>query len=340
MTEIRDYVLAQPIFETHNHQGGFSAHDWNAKCFEEFVAYGTADFAVAGFPWGDVQGDKEKFFQAWPYVRTTGYGQAVELGCKELLGLDYTLENADAITAGVRNLAQGKTNRQVTEELFEKANVGWTINDCNWGVPDTIKALASDDYPDSFRFVIRFEHGHKKGRSSAGANLDNIQYLEKSLDVSIHSLSDLDNALDIFAQQAMDTGKLAGYKIGLAYCRELDFDDVPKAAAEKVLADVLNERIRTPKTTKIPNRWLTTLSIAFFRGQRHLMYLSRSIPVIWQGAIRTFARVTLGHSYRFFRNTKTSNLMSFTHPGLTRISSLLWASSSQMSTLTCAGHGR
>ncbi|HHH75398.1 MAG TPA: hypothetical protein ENL03_00055, partial [Phycisphaerae bacterium] len=240
MSEIREFVMAQPLFETHNHQGGFSVHNWDEKSYEEFASYATADFGSAGCSWNEVLGNNEKFFATWPFVRTTGYGRAMELGCRELLGLEYTLENVDAITAGLRNLAHGKTNKQVTEELFAKANVQWTINDCNHGVPDTIKALEGDDFPESFRHVIRFEHGHKGWRGPAGASLENIKHLEEKFNVSIQSLSDLDDTLNLYAQQAKETGKLAGYKIGLAYCRELNFDDVPATAAENVFTDVLS----------------------------------------------------------------------------------------------------
>ena len=50
MNEIRALVMNEPLFETHTHQQGCAAHDWERKTFDEFIAYGTADLATAGAP--------------------------------------------------------------------------------------------------------------------------------------------------------------------------------------------------------------------------------------------------------------------------------------------------
>jgi len=231
------------LFDSHDHQGGFSGHTWDdgSKCHEEFLGYATADLAVAGAPFKGIAdgGDPADVFRGWPFVRTTGYGQAAELGCRELFGLDYTEANAPAITEAIADMGRGKTSAQVHEELFARANVCGVINDCVGGVPGSLDALDGSDFPDAFKFVIRFESSKGMDMAQAGTTLETIQLIEKSFDVGITSLAGLDAALDLYAQKASENDRLAGYKIALAYCRRLDFDQTSPAAAESVFGAVL-----------------------------------------------------------------------------------------------------
>ena len=98
MTSIRDFDASEPLFETHTHQNRFNNHPWATKNYEEFVQYGTADLATASNrSWEDLV-KSDQVFDYWRFVATTGYGQAAQLGCRDLFGLDYTQENAPAIT--------------------------------------------------------------------------------------------------------------------------------------------------------------------------------------------------------------------------------------------------
>jgi len=47
MTDIREFVMSEPLFETHNHQRGFSEHDWETKTWRELLGYADADVHVA-----------------------------------------------------------------------------------------------------------------------------------------------------------------------------------------------------------------------------------------------------------------------------------------------------
>jgi uncharacterized protein len=245
MSSIRDVVMGLPLFDSHDHQSGFRAHTWDdgSKCYEEFLSYATADLAVAGAPFKGIAagGDPADLFRVWPYVRTTGYGQAVELGCHELFGLDYTEANAPAITEAIAELGRGKTSAQVYDELYARANICGVINDCNHGVPGNLDVLDGGNFPKIFRFVIRFANGHKMGRTPAGGTVECVQKIEEGLDVSITTLADLDAALDLYAQKASEHKQLAGYKIGLAYCRRLDFDETSPAAAEAVFSAMMQD---------------------------------------------------------------------------------------------------
>ena len=49
--------------------------------------------------------------------------------------------------------------------------------------------------------------------------------------ISIHRLSDLDRAMDQYAQKARDAGKLGAFKCGLAYLGNLQFDNSSSIAA-------------------------------------------------------------------------------------------------------------
>jgi len=98
MSEIKDFVFNEPLFETHTHQNVFKAHNWKEKNYEEFIQYGTADIATATGKSFEEIVKEGRLFDIWNFIRTTGYGQATEYAVKVLLGLDYTKENASLIT--------------------------------------------------------------------------------------------------------------------------------------------------------------------------------------------------------------------------------------------------
>ena len=238
MNEIRALVMNEPLFETHTHQQGCAAHDWEKKTFDEFIAYGTADLATAGVPFE--AGNKDKIFTAWPYVRTTGYGQATEHGVRALFDLAYTSATADAVTAALRAFCRGKTSRQVHEELYARANIHWSVNDFFWEQPGKAAVFSKENFPDLFRFVTRFEQPHVHGL--IGSSKENVAAFEQTFNVSIHSLAELGAALDRFTALAKATGRLAGVKIALAYGRALEFSTPSSAEAERIFALVMQGR--------------------------------------------------------------------------------------------------
>lgn len=239
MNEITEFVSREPLFGTHDHQIGFGAMDPGQLGFRQFFAYAAADFATAsGRDWNDLSNDEEALFKTWEQVRTTGYGQAAAMGARFLFDLDLTRENAPQIDAAMRAFCAGKTARQSFEDLFARANVIATINDCFWVDSVFDDVFGCHRYPPFFRFALRPDHA----RAMTVQNRGQIEELERTYQVSIQNLAGLDALLDGIAQRAKATGRLAAIKVAIAYHRALDFDNASSSEAEKSFAALMQDR--------------------------------------------------------------------------------------------------
>ena len=232
MSEIRDFVFGEPLFSTHDHQSGFN-QKWTEKCFDDFLGYASADLATAGVPFDPE--DRQRIFQVWPFVRTTGYGQAVELAVRTLFNLDYNASQADAITEAMQAFIRDKSPEAIYEELYECANVKWVVNDCPGGNITPTAYFVGDNFPSFFKYTLRY------GRSQilTITEKSQIEELEKTMNWSIHCLADLDRLMNEHTERAKATGNLIALKIALAYARPLDFADTAFSDADRVLTTIL-----------------------------------------------------------------------------------------------------
>lgn len=236
MNGISEFVQSEPLFETHNHQPGYSRHDWHEVTYREFLGYAQADIEVAygtGYP--DAMLSDEDFFRLWSFVRTTGYGQAVELGVRSLCGCELTSGNAETINRHMREFVGGRTNADVYSDLFARANIIGTVNDV---LPaddiGTTLRMDHDDFPASFRFAPRVEGLHAVRAPAT------VHALEEHLDVSITTLADFEQAIEALVDRAVGQGNVAALKIGLAYQRSLDFDTPGRRESEAAFAALMS----------------------------------------------------------------------------------------------------
>jgi len=233
MSEIREFVMAEPLFDNHEHQNGFSALERRRDelTYREFVGYLGSDLATAlGVGPGAAGIDPSKdegFFALWPYVRTTGYGQATAIACRELLGIELSAGNAEAVNRALGEFVSGKSGQQIYEELFEKANVHWVVNDCCWDSPTKLHYFEGKEHPEFFGQALRYDS------VLTIANRDQIAGLEQAMDCAIQRLSDLDRALDDYTERARKAGKLVAMKSAMPYIRRLDFENSSYADAER-----------------------------------------------------------------------------------------------------------
>lgn len=232
MSNIREFIFAEPLFDTHDHQDGFS-QEWEQKCFNDFLGYAVADLATAGVPFDPE--DRQKIFDVWPFVRTTGYGQAVEFAVKALFGLDYSASQADAITESMQALIRNKSPEKIYAELYGRANIKWVVNDCGGGEITPAAYFASDNFPAFFKFALRF--GRFQILTITGKA--QVHEFEKSMDWSIQRLADLDRLMDEYTERAKATGNMVALKIALAYARSLDFTDTTFSDAARVFNAIL-----------------------------------------------------------------------------------------------------
>lgn len=241
MSEIREFVMAEPLFDNHEHQAGFSELEGRKGelTYREFGGYADADLATAAAAPGRAGPDTSKdkgFFDAWSFARTTGYGQATESACRALLGLDYTRRNAGAVSKALCDFAKGKGAKQVYEELYKAANVRWVVNDCCWDSPTKLDHFKGKEHPAFFGQALRYDAVLVLGSRAE------VEGFEKAMNCAIQRLSDLDDALDAYTQKAKKAGKLVAMKSAMPYSRRLAFENSSYAEAERAFEAIMQGR--------------------------------------------------------------------------------------------------
>ncbi len=229
MSEIREFVLSESLFDTHEHQEGYN-QDWKSKIYEEFIAYATADIATAG---GYFQrGNIEQNFKQWQFVRTTGYGQAANIATQKLFNLEFNKENAEKITEKMQDFIKDKTPEKIYSELYKLANIKGAITDIGGNKMCRIDYFTNKKLPDFFKRVLRYE-------DLDALNTDKSKFTkeyEDEFNISLEKLSDLDNFLDDYTQKCCETGMMVGFKIAIAYSRSLNIVDVSYKDANEVFS--------------------------------------------------------------------------------------------------------
>ncbi len=234
MSDIRAYVMAQPLFDTHEHQEGFDAIERGKGSldFRALCGFLSDDLRTAGGRGANDTTDGE-FWTAWGSVRTTGYGQAADLGCRTLFDLDFAQENAARITEGLRALTADRTGRQIYDHLFGRAGIRWAVCDEWWTSPTDIRFFTGAEHPDGFGHALRYD-------TVIGlTQRTEVFELEAAMGRPLQSLRDLDRALDEHADKAKAAGRLVAMKSAIAYRRHLRFDDASFADADRIFERVM-----------------------------------------------------------------------------------------------------
>ncbi len=234
MNDIQNVVAGEPLFETHCHQLGFDAHQWDTKTHEELLGYAHADVEVAT---AALPAEARTLFDAWPFVRTTGYGAAVQLAAQSLFNLDFTAENASSITAALRAFCHGKSSAQIHAELYAHANIAWSVNDMFWLQPGDASRFSGAAYLPFVSFAPRFEQPGT--HHYIGATAESVTAFSQAANVSIHSLAELERALDDYATRLVATRRVVAFKTAVAYGRRLGFDRTDAAVAARLFDQML-----------------------------------------------------------------------------------------------------
>ena len=234
MSEIRKFVMHEPLFDSHDHQRGYD-QEWRKKTYEEFIDYAQFDMKIAGG--GLKPGDVESNFSKWMYIRTTGYGQAANFATKKLFNLDYTEENADKITDAVQEFVKNRTPEDIYNETYGIANISGVINDFGGDYLTPVDYYTEHQHPDFVKKAMRCGDVEIFTISS----LSQIKNLEEKYKESFQELSELDSFLDDYIQKVYNTGNLIAFKTAVAYHRDLDFKDVSYAEASEVYLKILQD---------------------------------------------------------------------------------------------------
>jgi hypothetical protein len=236
-SEIHDFVMQHPLFSHHDHHCHFREFEDKRLEYDEtsLLSYAEADLETAAGP-GDHQQPtpRERITAYWPRIATTGYGRAVTLGCRALFGLDYSPVNFNAITEALQSAFNGKTPAEVYNYFVkEKAGVKWVLQD-GYFAPVNTDLLQDTMYPDYYRFAWRMD------TLFAIDDAAPVELLERRTGTAINALDDLVSAMNVNINAFRNTGKLAAFKLGIAYLRDLVIEDPARREAELVF-----DRIRS-----------------------------------------------------------------------------------------------
>jgi hypothetical protein len=245
---IRDFVFAQPLFDGHEHLWT-PAEFAKEQTYASIGGYAGADLQVARGPRPPAEEDlppvgspehAAAYFAAWRLARNTAYCRATELACRDLLRLDYTEENAAAISAKLNALTGADPAAAYVDILRKKAGVRWAIKDAI----NAPEAVAEGTYPKDL-IRVNYRDDELLTLSTMGVVLDR----ERRWNRSIHSLDDLVDGLRASMSACFATGMVTSVKIGVAYWRRLNFTNATKADAERAFSRLMEHSTRQARGT-------------------------------------------------------------------------------------------
>ncbi len=239
MSDIREFVMEQPLFCHHDHHQSFQDFDAGRDAYDHksLLGYATADLVTAAGPGVTLDQAVERLPEYWPLIRGTGYGRAVDLTSRELFGLEYTPANFGDIADALQDAIAGRTAAQVYDTfVHERARNLWTIQDGNYNLASKT-AFRDDSYPASYHFAFRID------ALLAPENAAVITDLERVTGVSIYTLDALVDALNLAIDSFAGTGRLAAIKIGMAYSRDLVVSDPTRHEAESAFARIRSRKV-------------------------------------------------------------------------------------------------
>jgi len=221
---IKEEIYKIPIVDTHEHL--MSEEERNSRpidIFYFFAHYASSDLVSAGMPQATLDKIRNPsipleerwrdFAPYWESIRNTAYAKALIIAIRDLFGIeDINEETYQAISAKLKESQRKGWYRYV---LRERGNIAISLQYV--GTMDVDREL--------FLPVAYYDHF-----ITARSKWD-INSLERSYNISIHSLDDFLRALDIAFERDVKAGAV-GIKSGLAYSRILRYDKVSKSEAE------------------------------------------------------------------------------------------------------------
>ncbi len=225
MSEIRDFVMQQPFFNSHEHQS-VCDWQWEQEDHTTFLGYAWGDRDTSKLP-----GSQMSLADQMQAMSTTGYGQALELLMQDFFGVSYDGEREYEMTALLKAWIKEHQHINIQEHLFrDRANCIAVIADVNNGTPVApVATLTDPSVPEYVRFAVRlgprglFEH----------SETSEICALEEEWGCSLNTLFLLEQEIETYLQTMKSTGKLTCLKIALAYTRPLNIKAVDRVEAEK-----------------------------------------------------------------------------------------------------------
>ena len=228
---ITDFVMSQPLFDAHTHLLTMPDFARMPRCYAQLAGYAGADLITAAgptppgasaLPPADNPGHKEAFFDLWRKSRNTGYCRATERACRDLLGVEFREENAEAVNEALAAYMADDPDEVYRVTIHDRANVARGIKDNICRPEDAADGL----YPDFIRVNYRDD------ALLCIRSRTDVREREARWGRSVHGLDDLVDGLMQSISDCLATGKVTSFKIGVAYQRGLDFQNPTKHEAE------------------------------------------------------------------------------------------------------------
>ncbi len=228
---LRELATRTMIFDTHEHIWHEETRLRNkVDFFHLFSHYTDSDLVSAGMSsqaadnlqnlavpletrWKD-------FAPYWAYTRTTGYGRCMLIAARDLFGIEDVNEQTYPLLSE-RVTAANRPGWYQTV-LKEKARIELAMLDDL----DSMNGQPLHPDPRFFKIVTRFDYLINAYRR------EDLRHIEKVTGVSVHSLADLERALQTVMKNRLQEG-LAGIKSATAYDRTLQYDQVSRASAAR-----------------------------------------------------------------------------------------------------------
>lgn len=164
----------------------------------------------------------QAFEKYWKYTRYTGYGQALRIAVHDLYGgKEISASTIPKISEAIRTRNKPGIYRYI---LRERGRIRFCVQDDSCG--GCIKIGSTKENFELFVLARRFD------KFIVPATPSDIKQLEAATGVSITSLENLNRAAEKSFEQNLAEG-MSVVKIGLAYMRDLHFEEAGKADAER-----------------------------------------------------------------------------------------------------------
>ncbi|MGC9003985.1 MAG: amidohydrolase family protein [bacterium] len=221
---IREEINKIPIVDTHEHI--MAEEERNSRpidIFYLFAHYASSDLVSSGMTQETLDKvrnpslplDKrwQDFAPYWERIRNTAYAKALILAMRDLFGIEDINE---------------KTYELITEKLKDSQKKGWYryVLREKGNIAISLQYVGTTDVDRELFLPVAYYDHFITVRSKWDLNI-----LERSFNVAIHSLDDLLKVLDISFEKDVKAG-IVGIKSGLAYSRILRYDKVSKSEAE------------------------------------------------------------------------------------------------------------
>jgi hypothetical protein len=230
---IRGEIEGISMVDTHEHLISEQTRlSQKIDLFHWFSHYASSDLVSAGMPRDtlervrcpDLPVDERwaEFAPFWKDIRNTGYGRALLLAAHDLFDVD--------------DISQA-TYQELSDKLTESNHSGWHYHvlkeraRLHLSLVDVLEEF--DPTPKSEMDRRLVAPVLRVDEFVTPANRLDLKVLERKTGVSIHSLDDLLNAMELAFDKALHEGAPA-VKLAVAYERSLQFEKVAKADAERV----------------------------------------------------------------------------------------------------------